>query len=432
MTASDPRPRIHWVGPLPPAETDIASMTVRILPALSERAEVVLWTDAERWDPALERHARVRRYDAGAHFPMPLDGLPPVTGPEVVFFQIGNSWLYHAGPLNLARRVPGVVVLHDLGIQDLLSGMLANGHFEERVYRSEMARWYGGAGRDTAERVLAHRVTPAEAASTMPLFEIALPKAVAALTHTEPGWQRVSERAIVPAWLLDLPYAPGREQPAERAPDGPLRLVQFGYLAPNRRLDQVLEALALVKGRVAAELEVFGTLWDERHVRGKIAELGLTGQVHLRGFAEEVALDAALAQAHLVFNLRNPSMGEASGSQLRIWNASALSVVTDLGWYASLPDDCVLKVPASDDVAALADLLVRLDRDRGLCATMGAAGRTRLLARHTPERYADGLIEGARRYGQDARDALMAQAGRDLLARTVRPRIPAERLSDLL
>lgn len=432
MNGEPLRPRIHWVGPLPPAETDIAAMTARILPAVAARADVVLWTDAERWDPTLERLATVRRYDAGAHFPMPLDGLPAAAGPEAVFFQIGNSWLHHSGPLNLARRVPGVVVLHDLGIQDLLAGMIANGHFERRAYRAEMARWYGMQGRDTAERVLAHRVSPAEAAATIPLFEIALPRALAALTHTEPGWTKVAERAVVPAWLLDLPYAPGPERPADRAVDGPLQLVQFGYLAPNRRLDQVLEALAQLNGRPRVTLEVFGTLWDEGHVRAKIAALGLSGSVHLRGFAQEAALDAALATAHLVFNLRSPSMGEASGSQLRIWNASALSVVSDTGWYASLPDDCVFKVPPRDEVGAIAALLRRLDADRTLCAHMGAAGRARLLSRHTPERYAEGLVEGAARYGEDARNAMMVGAARDLLAGCPRPRLPADRLAKLL
>ncbi|MEM9145088.1 MAG: glycosyltransferase family 1 protein [Pseudomonadota bacterium] len=431
MSATE-RPRIHWVGPLPPAQTDIAAMTRRILPALAERADVVLWTDADQWDPSLEAHALVRRYDAGAHFPMPLDSLPPAAGIEAVFFQIGNSWLFHAGPLNLARRVPGVVVLHDLAIQDLLAGMLANGHFEARIYRAEMARWYGANGRSAAERMLARRASPADIAATMPLFEIALPRAVAALTHTEAGWTEVAGRAMLPSWQLDLPFAPTPEIPAARATDGPLRLVQFGYLAPNRRLDQVLEALAGVKRHVWAELDVFGTLWDERHVRGKIAELGLVDRVRLRGFAPEPELDAALAAAHLVFNLRNPSMGEASGSQLRIWNASAASVVTDIGWYAALPEDCVLKVPATGEAEALTDLLQRLDRDRGQCSALGAAGRARLVARHGPERYAHGLVEAAARYGADARAALMAEAARDLLARTPRPRLARDRLAEQL
>lgn len=427
------RPRIHWVSPLPPAETDIAAYTARILPALAARAEVVLWTDAEAWEPALEAHATVRRYDAGAHFPMPLEGLAPqAEGAEAAFFHIGNSWIFHAGPLNLARRVPGVVVLHDLALQDLMRGLIENRHFDAAIYRAEMERWYGPRGAETADAILADRLRPADAAARMPFFEVAFRCATAVLTHTEPGFARLSARRALPVYALDLPYAPGPERPAARAADGPLRLVQFGYLAPNRRLDQVLEALALVRDRLAFELDVFGTLWDEPHVRAKIGELGLADRVRLRGFAPEAELDAALAAAHLVFNLRSPSMGEASGSQLRIWNAGAASVVSDTGWYATLPEDCVAKVPAHGEVEPLARLIEAIDRDRARAAALGAAGRARLMRLHTPERYADGIVEAAERQREDARDALFVDAARRLLAGCPRPRLPSARLAALL
>jgi glycosyltransferase involved in cell wall biosynthesis len=433
MSALRGRARLHWVSPLPPAETDIANYTARLLPALAERAEVVLWTDQEAWDPALERHAAVRRAAPDADFPMPLEGLPPLdTGAEAVFFHIGNSWLHHAGALRLARRVPGVVVLHDLAIQDLLRGMVEHGVFAAEDYRAEMAQRHGERGRAAAGQVLSGRLRPSDAAMRFPLFEAALPRAVAALTHTEPGADRVAATGLLPVYRLDLPFAPGGERPAARAADGPLRLAQFGFIAPNRRLDQVLEALAAVRGRVDFRFDVFGTLWDAPHVRAKIDRLGLADRVHLRGFAPEAELDAALAEAHLVFNLRFPSMGEASGSQLRIWNASAASVVSETGWYAGLPEDCAFRVPVRDEVEALAALLLRLDRDRGAAEAVGRAGRARLLALHTPERYAEGLVEAAARYGGDARDALMVDAARRLLSRTARPELPRERLAGLI
>ncbi len=424
------RPRLHWVGPLPPAETDIAAFTARILPALAERAEVVLWTDAESWDPGLERHATVRRYDAGAHEPLPLTGLPPVDGPEIPVFQIGNSWLYHAGPLNLARRVPGVVALHDLALQDLFRGLIEHGHFDPAVYRADMAAWYGKAGARTAEDVLADRVRPHVVAPQMPAFELALPRAVGALLHTEAGIEAVARRGLVPAYGLDLPFPPGAPATPERAADGPLRLVQFGYIAPNRRLDQVLEALAAVRDRLDFRLEVFGTLWDEPHVRGKIAELAIADRVTFRGFAPEAELDRALAAAHLVFNLRHPTMGEASGSQLRIWARAAAAVVSDTGWYADLDPTTVHRVPVEGDVAALSELLLSIDGDREASARIGAAGRARLEARHTPERYARGMIEIARDYAVDARDALVAARARRLLAGAPKPGLMAARLAE--
>jgi glycosyltransferase involved in cell wall biosynthesis len=429
MTA---RPRLHWVSPLPPAATDIAHYTGRILPALARVADVVLWTEAEDWAPWLEEHATVRRYDAGDPA-LDLTGLPGTAGPEIAVFQIGNSRVFHAGPVALARRMPGVVVLHDTGLQDLLLGLIDTGVLAEADYRAGMARWYGPRGARMADRVLARQTTPAQAvAAGCPGFELVAERATAALVHARGAFDEVRRRRMLPAYLLDLPYAPGPAPETARAAEGPLRLVQFGYIAPNRRLDQVLEALSDLRGALDFRLEVFGTVWDPAHVSAKIAELGLSDRVALRGFVGEAELDAALARAHLVFNLRHPTMGEASGSQLRLWNAGAAAVVSDAGWYRDLPEGTVLRVPAGEERAALGPLLRRIDADRGLCARIGAAGRARLESRHAPERYAEGLMALAAEAGRDAREALLAEAGRGVLAQLRRPGLPADRLAGLI
>lgn len=409
MTAT--RPRIHWVSPLPPAETDIAHYTARLLPALAELADVVLWTDADAWDGTLERHATVRRFDPQAHAPLDLAALGGgVSAIEAVFLNIGNSWLFHAGILRIARQIPACVVLHDIGLQDLAWMMMDNGLMGHDPYRVEMARWYGPDGARAAERVLGRTSVPAVEAVRFPMFEIALPRAVSALVHTRSAFEAVAARDVLPAYQLDLPFDPGPPQSAGRDRGGPLRLVQFGYIAPNRRLDQVLDALAAASATVDFTFEIFGSLWDPAHVARRIGDLGLGGRVRIRGFVPEADLDAALSAAHLVFNLRAPTMGEASGSQLRIWRAAAASVVTDHGWYADLPEGTAFKVARAGDRRSLAELLGRIATDRGLVEEVGAAGRARLEAVHRTEHYARGLIEIAGRHRQDAREALLARA----------------------
>ena len=114
------------------------------------------------------------------------------------------------------------------------------------------------------------------------------------------------------------------------------------------------------------------------YLSDRLEETGLECRVEVHGFVPEPELDAKLAEAHLVFNLRYPTMGEASGSQLRIWNAAAAAVVTDLGWYGSLPDDTVFKIPLEGEITALQDLIRRINADRSLGAALGQAGRFRL------------------------------------------------------
>lgn len=405
------RPHIHWVSPLPPAETDIAHYTGRILPDLCAQADVTLWSDTTGWDPALRQFCPVRHLDPDRAQPDDLRVAGAKPGqPEIMILHIGNSWVHHSGLLRLARRMPTIIVLHDLAIQEMLKDSIIHDRFDPDVYQQDMAHWYGEQGADWAEQVLNHSLHPGALATTAPGFELALTQALGVIVHAPVAAQAVRDRTSLPCHQLELPFQAGPERSAKRSDIGPLRLAQFGYIGPNRRIEQILQALAGLEDEVDFTFDIFGKLWNPDLIKGQIADLGLGDRVRIQGFVDEPILDEVLSRMHLVFNLRHPTMGEASGSQLRIWNASAAAVVTDQGWYQDLPDDTVFRVPIEGDVEAIQALIRRLNADRSLGEQIGAAGRARLMALHQPDRYATQIADIARQAPQMARDALFARA----------------------
>lgn len=413
------RPHIHWISPLPPAETDIAHYTRRILPELCERAEVTLWTDADSWDDELERHCPVRHLDpdritAGQ---MHLSGSCR-DHPGVPFIHIGNSWAFHAKLLTLARRMPSIVVLHDLALQEMYIDAIHNHLLSRNAYMGGMLRWYGEDGRKGAQHVLGGTVSPVQLSQKFPGFELAMEHAAAMLTHTRAASQAIAARGLVSVYELELPFRANGKSRAYRPMSGPLQLVQFGHIGPNRRLEQVLDALAGMGPDFDFVFDIVGKVWDPDLIDAKCKTLGVSEKVRRHGYIPEADLDALLARAHLVFNLRHPTMGEASGSQLRIWNAAAASVVTDQGWYRHLPKDSVFHIPVEGEIPALQDLLARLDRDRHIGRNIGLAGHNRLVEHHSPAHYANGILELARAFEEDIRDALFAESARQLLARS--------------
>lgn len=415
----DQRPRIHWVSPLPPAETDIAHYTRRILPELAERADLTLWTDAETWDAGLESVCPVRHLDP--HRVLPGQMRPAGSHgdrPGTVFINIGNAWCFHAGLLALARRIPSVIVLHDLALQEMFCDAVHHGLLARDGYLASMRRWYGEDGWNAAQQVLRGRQSAVELGQRFPGFELTMENAAAVLTHTPAASQAVAASGLLPAYRLDLPFRATGPAPGGRFMQGPLRLVQFGHIGPNRRLEQVLEALADMGPGFDFVLDIAGKVWNPDLIDARCEALGIAGKVRRHGYVPEAELDALLGRAHLVFNLRHPTMGEASGSQLRIWNAAAASVVTDQGWYHHLPEDTVFRVPVEGEVAALRTLLERLDKDRTIGQSLGAAGYARLVEHHGPAEYADGIVEVARASESDTRDAVLARAARRLLSRS--------------
>lgn len=410
------KPKVHWVSPLPDAQTDIAHYTNRILPELAEATDLTLWTDARSWDCSLEHICPVRFLDPDHVLPEDFASAARSDGPDAIFVHIGNSWVFHSGFLRLVRRIPSIIVLHDLAIQELCFDAIHNGLFPRATFEGDMARWHGRAGLHAAQKVFDNEMTPIELSKTYPGFELTLDRAVSVLVHTPAAYQATKKTGIAPIYHLDLPFRPSvPTAPAERAQTGPLHFVQFGYIGPNRRLEQVLEALSPLRHDIDFRFDIMGNVWDPAYLKGRLNDLGLSDRVCIHGFVPETKLDASLAKAHLVFNLRHPTMGEASGSQLRIWNAAAAAVVTDLGWYGSLPDETVFKIPLDEEKTSLQALVRRLDADRTLGQGIGAAGRARLQSYYTPALYAQGVAQVARRFAEDAATALRASSARKTL-----------------
>jgi glycosyltransferase involved in cell wall biosynthesis len=173
------------------------------------------------------------------------------------------------------------------------------------------------------------------------------------------------------------------------------RLVLFGHIGTNRRLEAVLRALGSFPERHRFQLDVYGDVYQRDAIVRLIRELSLKPFVRMHGFVSESTLTAALQQAHLAINLRFPTMGEASASQLRIWDHALPSLVTPHGWYARLPTDTVSFVRPEHESADLHALLAAFLRDPIRFAERGLKGRMVLERCHRAPTYAQELVSFA-------------------------------------
>jgi glycosyltransferase involved in cell wall biosynthesis len=97
-----------------------------------------------------------------------------------------------------------------------------------------------------------------------------------------------------------------------------------------------------------------------------------------------------MAGSDVLVNLRHPTMGETSGSVVRGLSLGKPLVVSDVGWFAELPDDVALKVPPDDDeVATLTAALELLAARPDVRDEMGANAAELARREHGVERVAD-------------------------------------------
>ena len=358
------RPRLNWFSPLPPSRTEVAQYAMRTLPSLAQHCDITVWTERPYSPAEIEGLAVARVWEG--------EPWPALNGADVTLYHVGNNARFHGWIWEVAQRHPGVVVLHDTGLNEFLSAHL--GRHDD-----------GESG----------ATFPPEGGATAATLE----RARGAVVHSETAFQQIAALRRCPVVQLELPHAAGRPV-LTRGWDGTLRLVVFGFLGANRRLESLLDAIATFQDRSRVRLDIFGELEHLDATVERIQSLALGDIVRIRGFVTDAELDEALDQSHLAVNLRFPSMGEASASQLRLWNRGLASVVTRTGWYAELPPDSVWFVDPDNEIADLQRHFAAALADPATLRAMGAAGRRHLEGHHDPDVYARELMAAVERMMQ--------------------------------
>jgi glycosyltransferase involved in cell wall biosynthesis len=377
--------RIHWFSPLAPAPTDIAHYTGRILPALAARAEVTLWTDQPHWHSGLERHAAVRRFDP-RDFPW-----EALRGADAAFYNIGNNAFFHRAIGMVSRRFPGFSILHDVLLHESFTFDYRERN-DRAAYLEIMQSLYGSRGRRDGELFWKGALGPLAMGRVYSCAPFFAESSLGAIVHSRAAGRALAKEADVPVIRLPLPFPARRRPPGPHDAPPPWKLAVFGYLGVNRCLEQILTALAHLDDH-PFHLHIYGAIEDRAGVAAQIERLALDGRVTIHGFVPEVELDRALAAAHLAINLRYPTKGEASGSQLRIWSHGLPSLVTRIGWYAELPPGTVSFVRPDFLVEDLcAHLRAYAARPAGYVES-GLRGYEYFVERHSPGSYAAKIVE---------------------------------------
>ena len=383
--------KINWFCPLPPAKTSIADdYLAGILPSLSNHCDLTLWTDQRNWDRQIERYAPVRTYD-----PRRIDS-PELHRADASFYNIGNNHLFHAAIWQVSRVHPGIVVLHDLRVQNFFDSLYRGQWRDTEGYYAQMQRHYGEEGvRAATELVNSGAANIDYMTEYFPLTELALENSLAVVVHTQEAFDYVETLKQWPVVLASLPRTLPADQnhDALRPAASPYRLIMFGYMGRNRRLEAVLEALGAMPERDSFRLDIFGEIGDGRSLRRRIAKLDLDRLIKLHGYTAEAELDKALRASHLAINLRYPTMGEASGSQLRIWSHALPSLVTGVGWYSSLPPEAVAHVRPDHEVEDIQFHLRAFLKNPEAFAGMGKRGLLTLREQHDPVFYVKTILE---------------------------------------
>lgn len=384
-----------------------------LLPALSRRAELTLWTDQGVWDPQLEQTVRVRSFDS--------DQVPwrELNEADFTFFNIGNNPIFHGGIWQVSRKHAGGIILHDFCLQDFFVALYS----QVGEYCREMTLYYGNEGLLAANQFQKGDLTIEQLSVAFPLTPLALENALCAVIHNQAGHHTFSTIPVVPIIYAPLPYSvleslDPTTATRERASERPFQIIIFGFIGANRRVEQFLEAWAGMPEKAAFRLHICGEVSNASQIVSRIRDLGLADFTKVFGYLSDEDLNIELARANLAVNLRYPTMGEASLTQLLIWDHALPTLVTRVGWYATLDEGTVAFVRPEHEIEDIRAHLRAFLKQPENYAEMGRRGQLTVRRDHAPGRYAETLLSLADRiHGFTTRNSrlnLAKRVGQDM------------------
>jgi glycosyltransferase involved in cell wall biosynthesis len=361
--------RILYLSPLPPEPTGIAGYSRAVLEELRETG--------------FTRRHRVET-------PWPLRGRVGelVRASDLAVYHVGNNMAFHRDIYALAVSHPGLLVLHDVALDDLARALIAVDDPLGPPTRAEAM---------VAARTLGRSAPDMDEPLRVPWCALVARRSLGVVVHSEFGRRYLAAFGCrTPTYVVPHPLVESsrslrrarREAPGLRrqalAENGGVLIGVLGDLGQAKGIGAVLEAAARLERPV--HVAVVGRripMYDAEEV---VAASRIGDRVTV---AQDVSDSEFLAWLHacdVVVNLRYPHRGEVSGTLIRALHAGVPVVVSATGTYLDWPEDVVVRVPAGPpDPGALVAALRPLVEDPGRRGALGERARAHI-ARYGAER----------------------------------------------
>ena len=378
------KPRLALFAPIPPLASGVADYSAHIALQLARDFRITWVTDGNIAGIPEQLSAVFDIVPAG-DFETRSEFYPHY------LYQFGNSE-FHLYQLPWMVRRPGVLVLHDVRLNDL--GWLV-GHEGVGAIADLFPARVGPKLQSALDAVSDPSVRASLLGDAMLWF--AARASQCCIVHSDHARGLIMRSlAQCPPRVLRVPLGASSPLAPAGAPER-LRLRQrwgipadhfvvgaYGILAPSKGIDQLVDALLLLPPTGRGHLSVLfagGTKSPEwlQACLDRLRDAGIhgvhTGRLPAREYSEQLRL------ADLGVTLRTESRGESSAALQDQLRHGLPSIVSDIGSFAEIPDHVVAKVPPGDS-AHLASLIARLRDDPAARGRLVRGSRVWLRMRH--------------------------------------------------
>jgi len=343
--------KILFFSPWPPQHTGIADYMYDLAKGLAKSGHTItIFTEVEKPKKLngviIQKPCMLDDFDS-RHY-------------DLLVYQMGNNSKFHLFMLPYLFEFEGIIHLHDLVLHHLMAYCLY-AHGDQQLYVKVLNKWYGqyvvNKVLDMMEEGI--NVWDSSAVTEFPFFEEIIQHAKGVIIHSEFSQQKI--HSVFPnLGCRVIPQVYAGMQINTRQRGSKLSIGIFGGVDSNKRLDIVFQALARCGNlHEKVELNIVGSISDDcLYLKDLIHELRLDEVVTFHGRVDEAVFTDFFNATDLILALRYPTMGETSAIVMRSCQSAIPVVVSDVAWYAELPDFVPKIMPeTSTEVDELASLI---------------------------------------------------------------------------
>lgn len=333
--------KIAMFTPLPPIQSGISDYSADLISELEPEFEIDVYID--KYKAEFEERERVHIYPAKAF-------AKKQKMYDRIIYQVGNS-LYHAYMFPYIKKYPGIVVLHDCDLKNVLEAMYLYKSDQPRKFIQNMLEDYDQTAVDTYMRQL-------NTAYTLN-FEIngfVVNYAEKIIVHSQYAKKRLlsgnigRQVQVIPLYAV-IEHDHTVKHSGKKSGDGKECFVfaVFGHIHETKRVIPALTAFAHLcrqqpdrklmfyfVGKMAKELE--------GRFREKVREYGLHERVYVTGYVSMKKFSEYLDMADVCVNLRYPYHGESSASFMRALAKGKCVIVNRIGSFCEIPEDACMMI----------------------------------------------------------------------------------------
>lgn len=354
------KPSLLYASPFPPMKSGISDYSTALVKALDSKFNITLFTDNYVLEEKNMKKYPVVRYGVDKinfdHY-------------DYIIYNIGNNPEYHSYIYEAALKHPGMIILHDFVIYYLFIGYYKQKNELYSSVYSKLGHEDFQKIKDAVKQNGIDLLQQKHLTSILPMNKEIIESNNKIMVHSKFSYEKliatglIERKRVAHINHIQLLEDDFQKETIERRalfkkyniPLDTIIISSFGYIAETKLNKEVCKVVRAINEN--SDIKVCYVMVGA----GEYADAEIDGKNAIKtGYTELDEFNSFVQYSDIIVNLRYPSMGETSGSMLRILQLGKCCVTNNGGWFSEIPDTCVCKIDVENVEAELKKTLSEL------------------------------------------------------------------------